>query len=117
MFKKLKAKIEEGGDSGIENVSFSQQRKLPGSAVRTLSTDSVKEQLDVSLPSRSTSPASRDEDQDEGVAVPPSPHNSLRTNSVRTSLLRMHTLLTIVILSVDIGVPSSAHHWQASVNL
>jgi len=33
MFKKLKQKIEEGGEGGLEKVSFSE--KLPGSIVRT----------------------------------------------------------------------------------
>ena len=33
MFKKLKQKIEEGGEGGLERVSFSE--KLPGSIVRT----------------------------------------------------------------------------------
>lgn len=36
MFKKLKQKIEEGGDGGIEKISFT-PKKFPGSAVRTLS--------------------------------------------------------------------------------
>lgn len=33
MFKKLKQKLEEGGEGGLERVSFSE--KLPGSIVRT----------------------------------------------------------------------------------
>ncbi len=37
MFKKLKQKLEEGGDGGLERVSFSE--KLPGSIVRTTSVD------------------------------------------------------------------------------
>lgn len=36
MFKKLKQKIEEGGEGGIERVAFS-PRKLPGVAVRSTS--------------------------------------------------------------------------------
>ena len=36
MFKKLKQKIEEGGESGIDKVAFS-PRKLPGSVVRSSS--------------------------------------------------------------------------------
>lgn len=67
MFKKLKAKIEEGGDNGIENVSFS-ERKLPGSAVRATHTTPLAQEPVVS---RSPSPpASRDHHDDEGVAVP-----------------------------------------------
>ena len=36
MFKKLRQKIEEGGEGGLENVSFSPS-KLPGSIVRATS--------------------------------------------------------------------------------
>ena len=38
MFKKLKQKIEEGGEGGLDNVSFS-PNKLPGSIVRSTSDD------------------------------------------------------------------------------
>lgn len=34
MFKRLKQKIEEGGEGGLDNVSFS-PHKLPGSIVRS----------------------------------------------------------------------------------
>lgn len=34
MFKKLKQKIEDGGESGLENISFT-PTKLPGSIVRS----------------------------------------------------------------------------------
>lgn len=68
MFKKLKAKIEEGGDSGIENVSFS-ERKLPGLAVRTTphSIHTITPVPSQPVVSRSPSPGSHD--NDEGVAV------------------------------------------------
>ncbi len=85
MFKKLKAKIEEGGEGGIDNVSFS-ERRLPGSAVRTTSDQPLR----ASPPShslassRSPSPVlSAEEDVDEGVAVPSIEYDrSLSINSV-----------------------------------
>lgn len=41
MFKKLKQKIEEGGEGGLEKVSFS-PTKLPGSIVRSNSPRSAE---------------------------------------------------------------------------
>lgn len=41
MFKKLKQKIEEGGEGGLEKVSFS-PIKLPGSIVRSSSPGNVE---------------------------------------------------------------------------
>lgn len=38
MFKRLKQKIEEGGEGGLDNVSFS-PNKLPGSIIRSTSDD------------------------------------------------------------------------------
>jgi len=61
MFKKLKAKIEEGADSGLEKVSFS-PRSLPGQAVRTQTQPEVES-------SPPPMPESGDQDQDEGIAV------------------------------------------------
>ena len=86
MFKKLKARIEEGGDGGIENVSFG-QRKLPGTAVRSLSAETPGEPLpvhanSVNIVSRSPAPSqeSRDDEQDVGVAVSPSVQDDIPTN-------------------------------------
>lgn len=78
MFKKLKAKIEEGGDGGIENISFS-PRRTPGTAVRSQSIETSGGSCrgESAQVSRSPSPTqeSRDEDQDEGVTVSPVPRN------------------------------------------
>ena len=65
MFKKLKQKIEEGGDVGIDKVSFT-PKKLPGSAVRTLSRneeDDTASQLVERLPATVEQEETRDEDQ------------------------------------------------------
>jgi len=43
MFKKLKQKLEEGGEGGLERVSFSE--KLPGSIVRTTSANNGSPEL------------------------------------------------------------------------
>ena len=69
MFKKLKQKIEEGGDVGIDKVSFT-PKKLPGSAVRTLSRneeDDTASQLVERLPATVEQEETRDEDQ--GVVI------------------------------------------------
>ncbi len=83
MFKKLKAKIEEGGENGIENVSFS-EKKLPGSAVRASSSTTASSPPLQPVLSRSPSPLeSRDHHEDEGVAVPPVNYErNLSVNSV-----------------------------------
>ena len=80
MFKKLKQKIEEGGESGIDKVAFS-PRKLPGSVVRS---SSQTEETQAAPPAPQTSenvqpPAttavqeplseSRDEDQGTGISI------------------------------------------------
>lgn len=80
MFKKLKQKIEEGGESGIDKVAFS-PRKLPGSVVRS---SSQTEDPASSAPSPQTSesvqppaaaalqePLSESRDEDQGITIEP----------------------------------------------
>ena len=73
MFKKLKQKIEEGGDGGIEKATFS-PRKLPGSVIRSssrnedASTSASTPQASQTLPTQEEQPTdTRDEDQ--GVTI------------------------------------------------
>lgn len=66
MFKKLKQKIEEGGDGGIEKVSFS-QRRFPGSAVRTLSQSGEEETRQVE--EQPAAAVEEEESRDEGQGV------------------------------------------------
>lgn len=110
MFKKLKAKIEEGGDGGIENVSFS-QRKLPGTVVRSVSAETPGEPLPVhangvNLASRSPalSQESRDEEQDVGVAVQPNVQNDIPTNDLVSGCgliyVRVSTVLALILLVI-----------------
>ena len=69
MFKKLKQKIEEGGDGGIEKATFS-PRKLPGSVVRSSSQNE-----DASTPQPSQTMSTQEEqpidtcDEDQGVTI------------------------------------------------
>ena len=77
MFKRLKQKIEEGGESGIEKVAFS-PRKLPGSVVRSPSqsdqpptpqnTENIPQTTSKEEPDHS---GSRDEDQGIAIEVAP----------------------------------------------
>ena len=81
MFKKLKQKIEEGGESGIEKVAFS-PRKLPGVVVRSPSqseqpppsqnVESTPPSLNKDLEEPDISSGSRDEDQGVTIEVAPS---------------------------------------------
>ena len=78
MFKKLKQKIEEGSESGIDKVAFS-PRKLPGSVVRS---SSQTEESQAAPPAPQTSeiiqpPAttavqeslSESRDEDQGISI------------------------------------------------
>ena len=99
MFKKLKQKIEEGGDSGIEKVAFS-PRKLPGSVVRSSSRSEEPPLPQTTENAPSTRPAeeqdypieSRDEDQgitiNETAAPPTRGHEQ-----VSSSVINYVTLL------------------------
>lgn len=81
MFKKLKQKIEEGGESGIEKVAFS-PRKLPGVVVRSPSQseqpppsqniESIPPSLNKDLEEPDISSGSRNEDQGVTIEVAPS---------------------------------------------
>ena len=55
MFKKLKQKIEEGGESSIDKVAFS-PRKLPGSVVRSSSQTEEPQAASSSHSSLATAP-------------------------------------------------------------
>ena len=68
MFKKLKQKIEEGGESGIDKVAFS-PRKLPGSVVRS---SSQTEELQVASSSPSALATASQTSADSSLQ-PPSP--------------------------------------------
>lgn len=83
MFKKLKQKIEEGGESGIDKVAFS-PRKLPGSVVRSSSQTEephaashqapVTQTSENGQPSPATTAAvqeslSESRDEDQGITV------------------------------------------------
>ena len=78
MFKKLKQKIEEGSESGIDKVAFS-PRKFPGSVVRS---SSQTEEAQAAPPAPQTSenvqppattavqePLSESRDEDQGITV------------------------------------------------
>ena len=77
MFKRLKQKIEEGGESGIEKVAFS-PRKLPGSVVRS---PSQTEQPPTPQNTQDTPPTTNKEepelsgsrDEDQGIAIEVAP--------------------------------------------
>lgn len=73
MFKKLKQKIEEGGDSGIEKATFS-PRKLPGSVIRS-SSQNEDASASASTPLASQAMPTQEEkqtetrDEDQGVTI------------------------------------------------
>lgn len=69
MFKKLKQKIEEGGESGIDKVVFS-PRKLPGSVVRSSSQNEESPAPQTSEnPPPTQEPPSDARDEDQGVTI------------------------------------------------
>ena len=68
MFKKLKQKIEEGGESSIDKVAFS-PRKLPGSVVR--SSSQIEEPQTASSSHSSLAPASQT--SEDNSLQPPAP--------------------------------------------
>ena len=75
MFKKLKQKIEEGGESGIDKVAFS-PRKLPGSVVRSSSQAEEPPSPQTSenaqpTPTAVQEPPSESRDEDQGITIEP----------------------------------------------
>jgi hypothetical protein len=76
MFKKLKQKIEEGGESGIDKVAFS-PRKLPGSVVR--SSSQIEEPQATSSPSSAPTPQT----SADSNLQPPSPATTAVQESPR----------------------------------
>ena len=65
MFKKLKQKIEEGGETGIEKASFS-PRKVPGSAIRSQPPEQTPKPEDLEL---EISPVQEGSGSDEARSV------------------------------------------------
>ena len=75
MFKKLKQKIEEGGDGGIEKATFS-PKKLPGSVIRSSSQNEDASPLASTPQPSQTLPTHAQEeqptetrDEDQGVTI------------------------------------------------
>lgn len=66
MFKKLKQKIEEGGESGIDKVAFS-PRKLPGSVVR--SSSQTEEPSQAAVPHTAPTPRTSEDIQPLGPST------------------------------------------------
>lgn len=91
MFKKLKQKIEEGGDGGIEKATFS-PRKLPGSVVRSSSQneDPVTPKSTQTVPAQTqespiTMPPNESRDEDQGITLDTVTLSSRDQEQVRNS--------------------------------
>ena len=109
MFKKLKQKIEEGGESGIDKVAFS-PRKLPGSVVRSSSqteeppsapAPQTSENVQPSATAAVQEPLSESRDEDQGITIEP-----VTAPSVIRGSEQVYSSLCDKIRSVIKGFPS-----------
>lgn len=123
MFKKLKQKIEEGGDGGIEKVAFS-PRKLPGSVIRSSSQseEAPAPQTSETTPSIGTveeqDSTGESRDGDQGITIE---ETAAPGHSVRGQEQVSNSLVPLLMIINKRGCPSpgpvrascsQSHHYE-----